>query len=81
MNGWLIRLIVVKKVLVASVLLLVSVAATFSSMDMQRLARQAELWADADRRILVRLAQQGLDLGPDALRAFAVVTGMYALLV
>ena len=25
-------------------------------------ARQAELWADADRRILVRLAQQGLDL-------------------
>ena len=81
MNGWLIRLIVVKKVLVASVLLLVSVAATFSSMDMQRLARQAELWADADRRILVRLAQQRLDLGPDALRAFAVVTGMYALLV
>ena len=81
MNGWLIRLIVVKKVLVASVLLLVSVAATFSSMDMQRLVRQAELWADADRRILVRLAQQGLDLGPDALRAFAVVTGMYALLV
>jgi len=80
-NGWLIRLIVVKKVLVASVLLLVSVAATFSSMDMQRLVRQAELWADADRRILVRLAQQGLDLGPDALRAFAVVTGMYALLV
>ena len=81
MNGWLIRLIVVKKVLVASVLLLVSVAATFSSMDMQRLVRQAELCADADRRILVRLAQQGLDLGPDALRAFAVVTGMYALLV
>ena len=81
MNGWLIRLIVVKKVLVASVLLLVSVAATFSSMDMQRLVRQAELWADADRRILVRLAQQGLDLGPDALRAFAVVTGIYALLV
>ena len=80
MNGWLIRLIVVKKVLVASVLLLVSVAATFSSMDMQRLARQAELWADADRRILVRLAQQGLDLDPEALRAFAVVTGMDALL-
>jgi uncharacterized membrane protein (DUF2068 family) len=27
------------------------------------------------------LAQQGLDLGPDALRALAVVTGIYALLV
>ena len=81
MNGFLIRLIIVKKVLVATVLLLFSVTASLSSMDMQRLARQTQLWADADRRILVRLAQQGLDLGPDALRAFAVVTGIYALLV
>ena len=81
MNGWLIRLIVVKEVLVASVLLLVSVAATFSSMDMQRFAKYAELWADADRRILVRLAQQGLDLGPDALPVFAGVAGIYSLLV
>jgi uncharacterized membrane protein (DUF2068 family) len=80
-NGFLIRLIIVKKVLVATVLLLFSVTASLSSMDMQRLARQTQLWADADRRILVRLAQQGLDLGPDALRAFAVVTGIYALLV
>ena len=81
MNGFLIRLIIIKKVLVATVLLLFSVTASLSSMDMQRLARQTQLWADADRRILVRLAQQGLDLGPDALRAFAVVTGIYALLV
>ena len=81
MNGVLIRLIIIKKVLVATVLLLFSVTASLSSMDMQRLARQTQLWADADRRILVRLAQQGLDLGPDALRAFAVVTGIYALLV
>ena len=81
MNGFLIRLIIVKKVLVATVLLLFSVTASLSSMDMQRLARQTQLWADADRRILVRLAQHGLDLGPDALRAFAVVTGIYALLV
>jgi uncharacterized membrane protein (DUF2068 family) len=80
-NGFLIRLIIVKKVLVATVLLLFSVTASLSSMDMQRLARQTQLWADADRRILVRLAQQGLDLGPDALRALAVVTGIYALLV
>ena len=81
MNGFLIRLIIIKKVLVATVLLLFSVTASLSSMDMQRLARQTQLWADADRRILVRLAQQGLDLGPNALRAFAVVTGIYALLV
>ena len=81
MNGVLIRLIIIKKVLVATVLLLFSVTASLSSMDMQRLARQTQLWADADRRILVRLAQQGLDLGPDVLRASAVVPGIYALLV
>ena len=47
-------------------------------MDMQRVVRQSQIWADTDRRILVRLAQQGLDFGPGALHAFAFVTGIYA---
>ena len=50
-------------------------------MDMQRVVRQSQIWADTDRRILVRLAQQGLDFGPDALHGFAFVKGIYALQV
>ena len=81
LQGLLIRLIVIKKVVVATLLLLVSVAASISSQDMGRLALLADDLVDGDRMLLANLAQLALNLGPDSLRAIALVTGTYALLV
>ena len=81
LQGLLIRLIVIKKVVVATLLLLVSVAASISSQDMGRLALLADDLVDGDRMLLANLAQRALNLGPDSLRAIALVTGTYALLV
>ena len=80
-QGLLIRLVVIKKVVVATVLLLLSAAASISSQDMGRLAQLADDLVDGDRRLLAALAQRGLDLGPDSLRAIGLISGSYALLV
>ena len=77
----LIRLIVIKKVVVATLLLLVSVAASISSQDMGRLALLADDLVAGDRMLLASLARRALDLGPDSLRAIALISGSYALLV
>ena len=81
LQGLLIRLIVIKKVVVATVLLLVSVAASISSQDMGRLALLADDLVAGDRMLLASLARRALDLGPDSLRAIALISGSYALLV
>ena len=81
LQGLLIRLIVIKKVVVATLLLLVSVAATISSQDMGRLALLADDLVAGDRMLLASLARRALDLGPDSLRAIALISGSYALLV
>ena len=81
LQGILIRLIVIKKVVVATLLLLVSVAASISSQDMGRLALLADDLVAGDRMLLASLARRALDLGPDSLRAIALISGSYALLV
>ena len=81
LQGLLIRLIVIKKVVVATLLLLVSVAASISSQDMGRLALLADDLVAGDRMLLASLARRALDLGPDSLRAIALISGSYALLV
>ena len=81
LQGLLIRLIVIKKVVVATVLLLVSVAASISSQDMGRLALLADDLVAGDRMLLASLARRALDLGPYSLRAIALISGSYALLV
>ena len=81
LQGLLIRLIVIKKVVVATLLLLVSVAASISSQDMGRLALLADDLVDGDRKVLASLARRALDLGPESLRAIALISGSYALLV
>ena len=80
-QGLLIRLVVIKKVVVATLLLLVSVAASISSQDMGRLALLADDLVAGDRMLLASLARRALDLGPDSLRAIALISGSYALLV
>ena len=76
-----IRLIVIKKSIVATLLLALSVAAFVSSNDIAWLNQTADRLGDEDRRLLAALAYRALELGPNALRAIAAITGAYALLV
>ncbi|OUW30702.1 MAG: hypothetical protein CBD37_00565 [Cyanobacteria bacterium TMED177] len=81
MQSLLIRLIVIKKAVVATLLLLLSLAAALGSQDMGRLAELADVWGASDRVLLEGLARQGLALGPDALRAVAAIAAVYAVCV
>ena len=76
-----IRLIVIKKSIVATLLLILSVAAFASSNDWAWLAQTADQLGDEDRRLLAALAKRALELGPNALRGVAAITGAYAVLV
>ena len=81
MQGLLIRLIVIKKVMVASLLLVLSVAAAVGSQDMGGLEMLADVWAESDRRLLEGLARRALALGPDALRGLVGVAAVNSVLV
>ncbi|WP_413441069.1 DUF2127 domain-containing protein [Synechococcus sp. MIT S1220] len=81
MQGLLIRMIVIKKVVVATLLVSLSLAALWGSSHTAGLARLADALGEADRRLLAGLARRALDLGPEALRGVAAVMGSYALLV
>ena len=76
-----IQLIVIKKSIVATLLLILSVSAFASSNDWASLAQTADRLGDEDRLLLAALANRALELGPNALRAIAAITGAYALLV
>ena len=78
---WLIRLIVIKKVLLAAVLLVISLAALYGDIHYAQLSDFADTWGKADRRLLAAMAQQGAVLGPTRLIQLAVVSGLYALLI
>ena len=78
---WLIRLIVIKKVLLAAVLLVISLAALYGDIHYAQLSDFADSWGQADRRLLAAMAQQGAVLGPTRLIQLAVVSALYALLI
>ena len=78
---WLIRLIVIKKVLLAAVLLVISLAALYGDIHYAQLSDFADTWGQADRRLLAAMAQQGDVLGPTRLIQLAVVSALYALLI
>ena len=78
---WLIRLIVIKKVLLAAVLLVISLAALYGDIYYSQLSDFADTWGQADRRLLAAMAQQGAVLGPTRLIQLAVVSALYALLI
>lgn len=78
MPNLLIRLIVIKKVAVATLLLLISVSAAIGSGNIELLTDQADRWAAADRMVLAGLAQRGVELGPTLLQVVAWLTGLYA---
>ena len=81
LQGLLFRLIVIKKVVVATLLLLVSVGAWRRSQDMGQLVLLADDLVASKRKVLAYLAQRALELGPDSLRVVALISGSYALLV
>ena len=78
MPNLLIRLIVIKKVAVATLLLLISVSAAIGSGNIELLTDQADRWAAADRMVLARFAQRGVDLGPTTLQVVAWLTGLFS---
>ena len=78
---WLIRLIVIKKVLLAVVLLLISLAALFGDVHYAQLSDFADSWGQADRQFLSAMARKGTLLGPTRLMRLAVVSAVYALLI
>ena len=78
---WLIRLIVIKKVLLAAVLLVISLAALYGDIYYAQLSDFADTWGQADRRLLAAMAQQGAVLGPTRLIQLAEVSALYALLI
>ena len=78
---WLIRLIVIKKVLLAAVLLVLSLAALYGDIHYAQLSDFADTWGQADRRLLAAMAQQGAVLAPTRLIHLAVVSALYALLI
>ncbi len=78
---WLIRLIVVKKLLLAGALLAISLAAVFGDVHYAELSDFAETWGKADRQLLSSLAEKGTLLGPTRLMRLAFVSGLYAALI
>ena len=78
---WLIRLIVVKKLLLAGVLLCISLVAVLGDVHYAELSDFAETWGNADRQFLTSLAEKGSLLGPTRLMRLALVSGLYAALI
>lgn len=77
----LLRLIVVKKLVVASLLLAVAGLAAYGYRNYEGLAVLAEQWGEGDRRLLLALTQRGIDLGSHGLQLTAELSGLYGLVV
>ena len=78
---WLIRLIVLKKLFLAVVLLAISLAAVLGDLHYAELSDFADTWGKADRQFLSSLAEKGTLLGPTRLMRLALVSGLYAALI
>ena len=77
----LVRLIVIKKLLLAGALFAISLAAVFGDVHYAELSDFAETWGNADRQFLSSLAAKGTLLGPTRLMRLALVSGLYATLI
>ena len=77
----LVRLIVIKKLLLAGALFAISLAAVFGDVHYAELSDFAETWGNADRQFLSSLAVKGTLLGPTRLMRLALVSGLYAALI
>ena len=77
----LVRLIVIKKLLLAGVLFAISLAAVFGDVHYAELSDFAATWGNADRQFLSSLAVKGTLLGPTRLMRLALVSGLYAALI
>ena len=77
----LVRLVVIKKLLLAGVLFAISLAAVFGDVHYAELSDFAETWGNADRQFLSSLAVKGTLLGPTRLMRLALVSGLYAALI
>lgn len=77
----LLRLIVVKKLVVACLLLAVAALSSYGYGHYDSLEGLAELWGESDRRLLLALTIKGINLGSDGLERTAAGSGLYGLVV
>ena len=73
---WVLGLIVIKKVLHAAVLLVISLAALYGDIRYAQLLDFADTWGQADHRLFAAMAQQGAVLGTTRLIQLAVVSAL-----
>ena len=72
----LVRLIVIKKLLLAGALFAISLAAVFGDVHYAELSDFAETWGNSDRQFFSLLAVKGTLLGPTRLMLLALVSGL-----
>ena len=77
----LVRFIVIKKLLLAGALFVISLAAVFGDFHYAELPDFASTWRNADRQFLSSLAVKGTLLGSTRLMRLALVLGRYAALI
>lgn len=77
----LLRIVVLKKLLVALVLLATSGLAGVASSHYGVLNELALQWGHSDRVLLRALAEKAVAAGPDQLRLMAVLSGVYGALI
>lgn len=80
-SNLLLRLIVLKKLIVAALFLALSLLAAYGYRHYDGLALLAEQWGEGDRRLLLALTLKGLDLGSHGLQTTAELAGGYGLVV
>lgn len=77
----LLRIVVLKKLMVAVLLLLTSGLAGVASAHASLLDELAVQWAQSDRILLRALAERAVAAGPDQLRLLALLSGIYGVLI
>ena len=77
----LLRIVVLKKLVVALLLLTISGLASLASSRYGVLDELALQWGHGDRTLLQAVAERAVAAGPDRLRLLAVLSGVYGVLI
>jgi uncharacterized membrane protein (DUF2068 family) len=77
----LLRIVVLKKLIVAGLLLLTSLGASLASNHFGALDELAAQWGESDRLLLRTLAERAAAAGPQRLQVLALASGIYGLLI
>jgi len=77
----LLKLIILKKILLAILLFFVSISATVGSFRYDELPILVQQLSGSNQRILLGIAQKEMAAGPEKLEQIALISGVYACLI